>query len=285
MFAEVNRKNDEPFPEGEREYGFLLDEPVVPEEQEWARIFRKTCTSITKGYQLINYFLMRCAERDFEAARTLCVPEVEPDLYPELGVATLSRNVIDPQEEGFLCESLLETDKGYQLAVSAVDIAITPDGPRVTAYRRESGFPVSSAEAAMMLARSEFITVYELRPGIEVPDAESVLEFNFNTMVTAYDCGRLFITFKNNNDHVKKRVFRLSEDIAGMYFITDFGQFIVTAYDLPGIRAMEHGFLGSGLGRYIIPTARYEFKDPVLYDFINSGYDDFNDFLEAIRDE
>ena len=37
------------------------------------------------------------------------------------------------------------------------------------------------------------------------------------------------------------------------------------------------------LAPYIAITAKYEFKDPVIYDFIQSGFDDFNDFIEFIR--
>ena len=33
---------------------------------------------------------------------------------------------------------------------------------------------------------------------------------------------------------------------------------------------------------FVVPVSKYEFKDPVLYDFINSIFDDFEDFVAAI---
>ena len=32
-------------------------------------------------------------------------------------------------------------------------------------------------------------------------------------------------------------------------------------------------------------TAKYEFKEPVLYEFIQSDFEDFNEFLDFIRNE
>ena len=45
-------------------------------------------------------------------------------------------------------------------------------------------------------------------------------------------------------------------------------------------------FLGfSGIGGYkkLIPTAKYEFQEPVLYEFIQSGFEDFELFVDAIK--
>ena len=39
------------------------------------------------------------------------------------------------------------------------------------------------------------------------------------------------------------------------------------------------------LGEYLIPTEKFEFKEPVLYEYVNSDFERFEDFLEAIRDD
>ena len=36
---------------------------------------------------------------------------------------------------------------------------------------------------------------------------------------------------------------------------------------------------------YLIPTEKFEFKEPVLYEYVNSDFERFEDFLEAIRDD
>ena len=91
--------------------------------------------------------------------------------------------------------------------------------------------------------------------------------------------------FNSNNNHVNKRVFRLSEDVFGLYYITDFGQLIVSAYSLSGIHSLERDLRKSVLAPYLMATAKYEFKEPVLYEFIQSDFEDFNEFLEFIRSE
>ena len=32
----------------------------------------------------------------------------------------------------------------------------------------------------------------------------------------------------------------------------------------------------------VVPVSKYEFKEPVLFDFINSGFEDFEDFVDVI---
>ena len=59
---------------------------------------------------------------------------------------------------------------------------------RVVRYERASGFKVTSSEAAMMLSRSEFVTVYELIADPEEID-EKKLELNFNSMMTMHGNG------------------------------------------------------------------------------------------------
>ena len=66
----------------------------------------------------------------------------------------------------------------------------------------------------MMLAKPEFVTVYEVLLSEE--DMENnigELTINFNTIMSEQENGRLFMAFKKNNDHVNSRVFRLSNDV------------------------------------------------------------------------
>lgn len=45
---------------------------------------------------------------------------------------------------------------------------------------------------------------------------------------------------------------------------------------------MELDLAESSMAPYIVPVSKYEFKDPVLFDFINSSFDDFEDFVATI---
>jgi hypothetical protein len=192
----------------------------------------------------------------------------------------MGKNTIDEKDGFYICQSLVETDSEYRIIVSKIKI----ESMRVVRYERASGFKVTSSEAAMMLSRSEFVTVYELIADPEEID-EKKLELNFNSMMTMHEHGKLYLAFNENNDHVGRRVFMLSEDIFGMYYVTDMGQFIAAAYSVPAIQKMEREIMRSALGNFLIPTEKFEFKEPVLYEFINSDFDRFEDFLDVIRDD
>ena len=111
------------------------------------------------------------------------------------------------------------------------------------------------------------------------------LTVNLNTVMSSHENGRMFMAFKKNNDHVNSRVFRLSNDVKGVYFLTDYGQLIASAYTLSDIRFMENKLKASPLAPFLMTTAKYEFKEPVLFEFIQSGFEDFDEFLDFIRYE
>ena len=75
----------------------------------------------------------------------------------------------------------------------------------------------------------------------------------------------------------------LSNDVKGVYFITDYGQLIACAYSHDDILALERELAASPLRPYLIITGKYELLDPVLYEFINSDYPDFNSFINPME--
>ena len=282
-YARFNERHRLSMPDGKDEYEFLIENPTILNPNEQKVLMEKQCDTINSDYQAINYFLMRCFGHDYETAAWLCEGDFPLDIYSEHRPSTLCKNTIDEDEfetGAYLCESLIEYDDQYFLLVSE----ITVNNHQITSFEKCSGFPVSPAEAAMMLSRAEFVTVYEVLMTPEDFDS-NMGELTFNTMMTPHENGKLFLAFNNNNHHVNKKVFRLSEDVFGLYYITDYGQLIVSAYSLSGIHALEKDLRKSVLAPYLMATAKYEFKEPILYEFIQSDFEDFNEFLDFIRNE
>ncbi|MEG0919052.1 MAG: hypothetical protein RSA49_01475 [Anaerovoracaceae bacterium] len=282
-YAEFNNVRKIPLPPLTQEYQFVLDNKVILSDQEKDILINKICTPITNKYQLAHYFLMRTFGKDFVGAKYLATKEVNTDIYPHLKMATFCRNsiTVDPNDpHTLICESLIEADDKYEIITTKIII----NNKKIQNAIPLDKMKISSSEAAMILAKPEFITVYEVNASPEEM-ANKTLEFSFNTMVRPHETGKLFLKFHDNNDHVKSKTFLLSADVQGLYFITDFGQFIVAAYNATDIRNLEYQLAKNDIGKYLIPTGRYEFKDPVLYDFINSEIDDFDDFLDIIRDD
>lgn len=281
-YTGLNKELSLPMPEPQNEYNFLLSEPISLSMEEKELLIDKMFTPILSEYHLINYFLMRVFASDEEAAIHLAVKDLDFKDTVETPGATLCKNSIDEFVEGdtlsYLCESLLEVDGKYKLVLSEISL----DGLKVSNIKVRSSFFVSPAEAAMMLNRPEFITVYEVLAEMD-EFLDNFLEIATNSMQTVHDNGRLYLEFNKNNNHVNRKVFRLNEDIHGLYYATDYGQLIIAAYDLSDIQDIEKKLKASNVENYIFPSAKYEFKEPILYEFIQSDFDDFAEFLEFLN--
>ena len=283
-----NQRHGLPLPENTGEYAFLLEPETILNPNERKILMKQICGQITSDYQAINYFLMRCFSQDYDGAAYLTGAAFPLDLYDNYRQATFCKNVIDRNliyDDGavsYLCESLIERNDDYETVISKVVVKDL----KIVGFEYCSGFAVSAAEAAMMLAKPEFVTVYEvLLSDEDMENNIGELTINLNTVMSTHENGRLFMSFKQNNDHVNSRVFHLSNDVKGVYFLTDFGQLIIAAYSLPDIRYLENKLKMSPLAPFLMTTAKYEFKEPVLFEFIQNDFEDFEDFLDFIRDE
>lgn len=281
-YVRFNRKHQIPLPEGLTEYGFLLEKDIFLSEPERYILINKQCASVESPYEAINYFLMRVVGRDFEAAGYLTCRDLNMNLFPEHPAGTFCKNTIESENtaDTYLCESLIEFSGSYYISVT--EVALT--GLRIRSFERISLFRVSPAEAAMTLARSEFISVYEMLIDPSTFSPASTRK-SAGAMVTYHDNGVLYMIFHPNNKHVAKREYRLNEDVLGMYFITASGQLLAASYSLEEIRLLEQDLSESAIGHSLIPVGRYEFQEAVLYEFIQSGFGTFEDFVNAIRSD
>ena len=282
-FVAEGKRLNAPLPEPKTEYEFLLEDPIVLSVKEKQCLVNKICTPLFSKYQMIHYFLMRCLAKDQKGASYLMNNEIPLDNIWETNPVTLCRNSIEEYidcngHQSYLCEALTEDDGKYNLIV----FEITVSDDKVSSVFRRCSFRVTSAEAGMLLNRPEFITIYEILTDPDNFD-ETFLPLVRGAMLTTHDNGRLFLEFNKDNDHVNKKVFRLNEDIHGMYYVTDYGQLILAAYGLNEIRALEKSLQKSSMYKFLLPTAKYEFKEPILYEFIQSDFEDFTEFLETIK--
>lgn len=278
-----NRDHSIPLPENFHEYEFLLEEETVLNTAEETDLVMKVCDSICSPFHAVNYFLMRCFGHDFEAAGWLSHSNVPVELYRnDHPQATFCRNTIDFDEESedaYLCESLIEYNGQYHLVISRVTV---DESLMISDFEACSSFKITPMEAAMMLAKPEFITVYDTL--IPVEEAASLLsQVPLNCLITPHQNGKLYMMFHNHNNHVNQQVFMLSADVAGIYYLSNSGQLLAVAYGLPEIHALEKDLRKSVLSPYLVTTDKYEFKEPVLYDFVESKFEDFNEFIRFIQ--
>jgi len=283
QYVKINYQLGLPLPDDQKEYQFLLDAEIEMTPDEERELFAKECSPIISEFQAINYFLMRYFSKDYNAAGFLFDGRVPLEIFGNIPTATLCKNTIDSYEgdmgHSYLCESLVEFDTSYMLILSE----LTLRNLRITSFEKRSMMQVSATEAAMMLSRPEFVTVYEILSGPEEFNS-NLSELTASTLLTVHENGRLFLSFHKNNNHVNKQIFRLNEDVFGLYYITDYGQLIIAAYSISGIHALEKNLRKSAIAKFLLPVSKYEFKEPVLYEFIQSDFDDFEEFLDYIKE-
>lgn len=282
-FADSSKKLGVSLPPPTLEYDDLLEETIILSSSEKESLLKKICSPILSDYHLIHYFLMRCFARDYEGASYLISGHFDPLELAGSKPATLCKNTIETyvDEAGklsYLCEAVTDTDGKYEMIVLEISIL----NNKIDSAVRRSSFKISAAEAAMMLNRPEYISVYEILADPIMFD-ELFIPMMSASMQTLHDDGRLFMEFNKNNDHVNQKVFRLNEDIFGLYYVSDYGQLIIASYGLKEVHSMERFLQKSSVSTFLILTAKYEFKEPILYDFIQSDFEDFEEFLLSIQ--
>jgi len=279
-----------------REYEFLLHDPILLSDKEKGFLWRKICCPLKSEYHILNYFVMRLTGHDRSAVRYLTDSDetcenalrAMKELSPQPVTLYKSELVPHADESGtsYLSEAVLEDDDGYFLAV--LEMTLTDDlnmnERKVSSFRVNSSFRISPEEAAMQMNRDEFITCYDINAAPDVFDAMFEI-FSLGFMLTNHDNGRLFMEFNDNNDHVNKPVFKLHEDVHGLYYVSDFAQLIVAAYSEAAITELEFNISHTPLAEMTQVAGRYKFRETVLYDFIDSGAEDFVTYVEDIKGE
>ena len=267
-------------PIGHEEFSFLLTPPITLEPSARMVLYKKECTPMETNYQPIHYFLMRVFARDFEFADYLRDGSLDgTDLYPELQPCTLVKNTIEEVEGEYLCESLIDCDGLYYIAVSE----LTLKDRQVVAFKRHKLFSITPYEAGLLINRIEYITCYDFFDD-SVTLTDGLPDFGTHSFMTTYDKGKLFMLYNPNNDHVKSPVFKIHEDVYGSYFISDFGQILISSFVRENLTEMEKRIALSNGGSNLVPQGRFEFKEPILYEFIQDDIDDFLDFIDFYKE-
>jgi len=286
-YAEMTRGFGNPLPDERDEYEFILRREAALSPKREAGLFRRLCGEIVSANQLINYFLMRYFGKDFYAAEMLGEVKID-DTLDDVGIATLCRNEITAPEEGappdgglYVCESVIEEDRGHRIVVSEIGIEPGDGVFRVGSFEVASMFAISPAEAAMKLSRPEFVTVYEVAGSVDRLLFE-LDGYYVAAMQKLTEGGKLYLVFNEDNRHLEKDVYLLNDDVKEILYVTVEDQLIVGTYTLAGIKRLENRLKMSRLGGQLIEVAKYEFKEPILYDYTMSYGGDFVRYIDEI---
>lgn len=278
-FIKVNKRTGEPLPKITIRLKKMLQRKIELDESGKAVLMQKICKAPLSANEKINYFMMRICDSDEDGIRFLSYGKLGREASPARGTLfTLHSNRINYNSKNdVICRSLVESDQRYELWIS--EITLLNGG--ITSYKRTSRMKISDTEAYMSLSHSEFIMVYKMADDAEELTQDSTPFTRRSSFVEEED-GISFMLFRPNNNHVDTRDFKLYDDIFGIYHITSTGQFICSSGDQRDLAMMELDLVFSPIYKSLELTGNYELNEPVMGQFLSSGYDDFNEFLKQI---
>ncbi|MBR0139264.1 MAG: hypothetical protein IJM17_03135 [Firmicutes bacterium] len=264
----------------------LRTEEESPMKEAGIRVLNeKLCVPICTDYGRINYFLMRCVSHDLDGAALLVddgADKSRVDFHRIREQASLIRNEIEPverEDDLYLCESVIDTETASYIMIS--EIRTGADG--IIGAERKKVMKLSEWESRLKLSRPEFLTFYSLKDG---EDCEQAVDYLSDLLPRAsckrYDDGVLFMDYYTNNSHVERPVFNIGDDLMASYYITADGQLLAASFSEQGISAAERRIALNGMTAMLDMVGRYSFTEPVLGPFIESGFSDFEEYLELI---
>ena len=301
-FVEDTIAKKEQLPKSLEMARFVLEDKPILSEDELKNLNYKMCTGIRTNYGVVNYFLMRTFGRDFEGAGFLVNSSANGDRHhsgadpissisanPQIedlslpSPATFLQNTIEEylNPDGtmsYLNESVVQAEDAYYMVTSEIKVA----GGRVIFAKKKSQFKISVEEASMILNRGEFVTAYKIISPMEDFDVDFA-SFSIGTTRTEHEAGDMYMDFKPNNDHVEEKVFKLNADLSALFFVADAGELLVATYDINDMTRIEHEIQNSSLVIDTVMFARMQFPSEVLFEFAQSGYETFGDFIDALQ--
>ena len=136
--------------------------------------------------------------------------------------------------------------------------------------------PIFDFEVFDEISKPEFVSIYNINNvgaflDIFHKDNPFVLRSDMEDAV-------FFTRFNFNNNHVKNEVYVINNDIKAIYYqIGD--EFFVGTYS-DNDRKYINKMLQCNYKEYLDIKEALYFEENVLYDFVESGSDDFDDFLD-----
>lgn len=285
-FIDGTLKKGQPLPNELEEIMPALGPKPVLTKAELDDLNDMMCVPLATDYAAVNYYLMRCFGKDEEGARLLINKSAKEEDIEQISLknhATFLKNSIQiyyniDESVSYLSESLVESDDKHYIVTSEIKLA----AGKVIYAKKKSQFAISLQEASMILSRREYCNVYR----ILVPMEDFDVDFSsiaIGTTKTAHPTGDMFMEFKPDNNHVEKAEFKLYNDLAALYYVSDYGELIVASYTLGDMMAAEKKIINSPLTADIALAGRLQFQNSLVYEFAQSGFTSFGEFIKSLE--
>ena len=272
-------------PAGVREVFAMAKEQEPLAKEEERALQKKLCVRIYTDFAWVHYYIMRSVCHDFEGASLTVSPYADPANLEDICLpkkSGLVRSRIDVKDDPsgnkvYLSESVVDTDKGSSVILS--EIMVGPEG--VISAKQKGSFALSEWETYRKLLRPEYLTYFEIDGDLDEFD-QRLSKAIPKASCKIYDTGNLYMEYNPDNNHVEQPIFNIGDDLRASYYITTAGHLVMAAFTGGGILAAETTIRIHMLDDVLKPLGRFTFTSPVLGRFVESGYDDFKEFLDLI---
>lgn len=253
------------------------------------------------AYAVINYFIMRVVDRDFDAAcmlSTIDREELKGCELAEPGIQTLIKSSIsksdaetDPPEDGtsypFRCTITTLGRAGYYHSTFVIYLdgdSRTRDA-KVTQLDIGTVLKLSDYESAVQVARREYLTV------MQCPD-EIINGFDGRYIAplagvdpTMVPNGWLYTIYNKDNSHVNRKEYKIGDDVYGYALLTIGGELVLMSNELTKINMLDNAAVMSMYGPYLKLKGRYLIETPIFHTLCHSHAALFEDLIEPAPTE
>lgn len=274
-FGNKNFYYEKPLPGNIEEYIKIIEEYKTDFKIE--DIYPKICKDIKDDIEFINYMTMRFIAWDRESLKYFSDSEEIANMHITNINGTLLKNtVISKGKNRYISEALYEDNDGYYTSKIAFSIENDKGRFKINSIMATDKEPIFDFEVFDEISKPEFISIYN------VNQVNLFLEIFYKdnpfTLRSEMDEGMFFTRFNFNNNHVNNEIYVINNDLKAIYYqIGD--EFFVGTYNDKD-RKYINKILQCNYKEYLDIKEELYFEENVLYDFVESGSDDFYDFLD-----
>lgn len=306
----IDREYDDPGNAEFREYALMrLDmmrsalqkEGVMSAASDPEEAMRAVSEKRLGSCAVINYFIMRLIDRDFDAAAMLSTigrDSLEENELVQPGVQTLIKSSIkksneetDPPADGvshpYRCKITTLGRNGYYHSTFVIYLSSDYRSRDAVITQLDVGsvLKLSEYESAIQIARKEYLTV------IQCPD-EIINGFDGRYIAplagvepSVVPNGWLYTIYNKDNSHVNKTEYRLGDDVYGYALLNIGGELILMSNELTRINMLDNATMMSLYAPYMKVKGRYLIETPIFHTLCHTHGAFFEDLIEPAPDK
>ncbi len=275
-FGNKNKQYEKPLPGDVKQYIDIIENYET--EMNIYDIYPKICKHIDNEVEFINYMTMRFVAWDKESLKYFSKNEEISNMNITSINGTLLKNQVTSRGDGkYISNAIYEDYDGYYTCKVAFTISKEEDVFKINSMLVTDKEPIFDFEVFDEISKPEYVSEYKLTENKE-EFLERFYKENPFVLKSEMEEGILFTRFNFDNNHVKKDVYVINNDIKAIYYQVEDKFYIATYSD----RDMKYinKMVQNNYKEYLSIGEGYYFEENVLYDFAESGSTDFYDFLD-----